>query len=85
MEREGRFSPDGLEEMRSKNYAFVTETAPLLNKLKGYEVGYSNPRKGKMIINYNGVNYMVDIEPIGTIGEPTLENAMKEYGFIFKD
>lgn len=85
MERERRFSPSGLQELRGKNYDFVVNTANILNKMKGYEVGYSNPRKGKMIVNYNGVNYMVDIEPIGTKGEPTLGNAMKEYGFIFKD
>lgn len=85
MERPDRFSPSGLEDLRSKNYDLVTDMAPLLNKMKGYEVGYSNPRKGKMIVNFNGVNYLIDIEPIGTKGEPTLENAMHEYSFVFND
>lgn len=85
MNRENRFSVEELKEMRDKNYEFVTETASILNKVKGYEVGYSNPKKGKMIVNLHGVNYMVDIEPIETNNESTLKNAMKEYSFVFKD
>lgn len=66
------------------NYSLVTDMAVKLNELKSYEVGYSNPGKGRMIINYKGSNYLVEIKPIDTAGEPTLENAMKEYGYIFR-
>ena len=84
MTREDRFTEEELKEMQSKNYDLVHDMATKLNSHKGYEVGYANPRKGKMIINYNGQNFLVDIEPITTVGEPTIENAMKEYNHIFK-
>lgn len=54
--------------MRSKNYNLITDMAAKLNTLKGYEVWYGNPQKGKMIVNYKGQNYLIDIEPIGTMG-----------------
>lgn len=68
----------------SKNYDLVVDMATKLQNLKGYEIGYSNPRKGKIIINHNGQNYLINIEPISTRGEPTLENAMREYNSIFR-
>lgn len=68
MEREYRFSPETIKEMRSKNYNLITDMAAKLNTLNGYEAGYGNPQKGKMIVNYKGQNYLIDIEPIGTMG-----------------
>lgn len=76
-----RFSSEELKDMEAKNYGLVSDMASKLNNLKGYEVGYSNPRKGKMIVNHNGENYLVDIEPIGN---GSLEDAMNEYGYMFK-
>ena len=74
-------SPEEFRDMEAKNYDLVNDMASKLNNLKGYNVGYSNPKKGKMIINYNGENYLVDIEPIGN---GSLEDAMNEYGYVFK-
>ena len=79
-----RFTDEELEKMQNMNYGFVTNTSTHLNHLKGYEVGYSNPRKGVMIVNFNGQNYLVDIEPIGKENTP-LSDVMKEYQYIFKD
>lgn len=76
-----RFSSEELKDMESKNYNLVHDMAFKLDSFKGYEVGYSNPKKGKMIVNHNGVNFLVDIEPIGN---GSLEDAMKEYGYVFK-
>lgn len=84
MTRENRFTPEELKVAQSQNYNLVHDMAAKLNSHKGYEVGYGNPRKGKMIVNYNGQNFLVDIEPIATRGEPTLENAMDEYNYLFK-
>lgn len=85
MTRENRFSPEGLEEFRTKNYNLITDMAQKLNNLKGYDTAYTNPQKGKMIVNFEGQLYMLDVEPIGTMKEPTLRNAMKEYNFMFED
>lgn len=85
MEREYRFSPETIKEMRDKNYNLITDMAAKLNTLKGYEAGYGNPQKGKMIVNYKGQNYLIDIEPISTMGDSDLHNVMEEYSFIFND
>lgn len=85
MNRENRFSPEELKEVRKHNYELVTDMTRKLQNLKWYEVGYSNPRKGKMIVNFNGQNYLVDVEPINTRGDGSLENAMREYNFVFNN
>lgn len=85
MDRDDRFSPEELEKARALNYDLVTDMAAKLDNLKGYDAAFMNPRKGKMIVNFNGQNYIVDVEPINTRGNGSLQNAMKEYNFIFND
>lgn len=85
MVRENRFNSEDLEKARKKNYKIVTDMAVKLNNLKGYTTAYTNPQKGKMIVDFNGQLYIMDLEPIETLGENTLQQAMKEYGFMFKD
>ena len=83
MTREDRYTAEELKVAQSQNGDLVHDMATKLNNMKGYEVGYANPKKGIMIVNFNGQNFLVDIEPIATKGEPTLENAMKEYNYLF--
>ena len=85
MIRENRFNSEDLEKARKKNYEIVTDMAVKLNNLKGYTTAYTNPQKGKMIVDFNGQLYIMDLEPIETLGENTLQQAMNEYGFMFKD
>jgi len=69
-------------DLSKHNYTLINDLARKIEDLKGYAVGYGNPRKGKMIINHNGMNYVVDVEPIG---EGDLSDIMKEYDYIFRD
>lgn len=64
----------------SANYNLVTDLSQKINQLKGYEVTYSNPRCGKMIINKDGYNYIVEAIPAG---KGSIEDAMKQYRYIF--
>lgn len=84
MTREDRYTAEELKVAQSQNYDLVHDMATKLNNMKGYEVGYANPAKGVMIVNFNGQNFLVDIEPIATKGEPTLKNAMDEYNYLFR-
>ena len=85
MDRLNRFNEQELEQRLDLNYSFVTGFARIVNQLKGYEVGYSSPKKGKMIINHEGQNYIVDVEPIVDPDgkELSLAEAMKRFGYIF--
>lgn len=80
MDNTKRFTKEELIIAEKNNYQFVADISKSLDMLKGFEVGYSNPKKGKMIINRNGINFVVDVEPIG---EGTLNEAMKNYNWIF--
>ena len=81
MEKVEFYTLEELKEAKRNNHELVTDLARKINDLKGYEVGYGNPGKGKIIINKDGMNYLVDIEPIG-VG--SLTEKMKSYNYIFK-
>ena len=78
------YSHNNSDAIGTLNYDIVTRTSDMLNKIKGYEVGYTNPRKGRMIVNFRGENFLIDISHLSVnIGENTLDNAMKEYNYLF--
>ena len=70
------------DEIEACNYALVTDMAMKLNLLKRYEAGYSNPRKGKMIVNKDGVNYIIEITPI--LEDLSFEEAIKTHSYLFR-
>ena len=37
---------DVTKQLESKNYEIITDMSQKLNFMKGYDVGYSNPKKG---------------------------------------
>lgn len=63
-------------------YTIITNIAPALNLFKGYLVGYKNPKAGKMIINFNGINYIVKICYIAE-NYDDIDSAVKEYEYMF--
>ena len=69
-------------ESKSLTYDLVHDMAQILNKCKDYEVGYGNPRKGKMIVHTKNTNFLVTIE---ALDHESLENAMRDYGYLFRD
>lgn len=83
-DREVKKMSDNTEKDGSKKYDLVHKMAGAMNMMKDFEVGYSNPRLGKMIVNHNGQNFLVTIDTLETSGDPTLENAMNEHGYLFK-
>lgn len=60
------------------------DIAGILNRIKEYRAGYSNSKSGKIIINKDGQNFLLSIEPIET-KEDTLESAIKEYRYLIKE
>lgn len=66
-------------------YELMCDMNNKFNSLKGYEAACGNPKKGKMIINFNGKLFFVDVKPIQTIGELTLENAIEEFDYMFRN
>lgn len=77
-------SEESLKEVtEGKNYDLVTDLSQKLNLLKGYEVGYSNPKKGIFIINKEGTNYVVNVNPI-LKDDMSLKEAMHEFGYLFR-
>lgn len=63
------------------NHNLITDLGMKVNMLKGYESAYSNPKKGIMIINQNGQNFLVSAE---YIGEGEISEASKAYAYKFR-
>lgn len=74
------FTTEELRKKEAHNYKLVTDVYTKLKNLNGCEVGYGNSRKGKMVINFNGHNYLINIGPIQ---QGTLEETMKDHSYIF--
>ena len=52
----------------------VAKLHDALNRLKGFDAGFTSSNKNQMIINYNGANYKVTLEYIGE-GDLTIEHV----------
>lgn len=51
----------------------------VLNDVKGFEVAMGNPRTGRLILNYNGTNFTVELDPMFT--DTAIGNAMDKKPF----
>lgn len=67
-------------ENEKANYDLVTKMSQILNLMREFEAGYSNPKKGVLIVNHNGENFLIEAT---SIGEGGLSEKMKEYSYIF--
>jgi hypothetical protein len=54
-----------MNEKENEYYDIITDLALKIQQLKGYQTAYSKPKEGKMVINHNGINYIVEFNCIG--------------------
>lgn len=47
-----------------RNYDITNKLYEILNNVKNFEVAMSNPRGGKIIVEFNGVRFNLQITPI---------------------
>lgn len=50
--------------MDDRNYKVTNKVFDVLNNVKGFDVAMSNPRKGTILVKYEGVSFYMNIEPI---------------------
>ena len=50
--------------MDNRNYDVTNKIFKVLNDIKGFDVAMSNPRKGKILIRYNDIDFIVSIDPV---------------------
>lgn len=74
-------SEEDLKIAGSYNFNLVGDLCGKINNLKGYDTAYGNPHDGKIIINKDGMNYFVDIEPIR---EGDLMEFMKTHQYLIR-
>lgn len=65
--------------MDRRNYDVIHKLFSVLNNVKGFEVAMGNPRTGKLILNYNGTNFTVELDPMFT--DTAIGNAMDKRPF----
>lgn len=81
MKRESIIKNDK-QRVENIKYTIITNIVPALNLFKGYLVGYQNPKAGKMIINFHGINYIVKICFMAE-NYDDIDSAVKEYYYMF--
>lgn len=74
-------SEEDLKLLGRYNFDLVRDLCSKINNLKGYDTAYSDPHDGKIIINKDGMNYLVDIEPIN---EGDIETFMKTHQYLIR-
>lgn len=76
--------------MDERNYSVTNKIFDILNNVKGFDVAMSNPRKGVIIVRYEGVSFYLNIDPIfNDNGEgrnadnKPFEEVAKDHSWIF--
>lgn len=68
------------EDEKIYKYNMVQDMSQALNMIKDFKAGYRDHRKGKMIINHKGVNYLVEVTPID---ELPLVDSLRINDYVF--
>lgn len=77
--------------MDDRNYDITNKLTEVLNNVKGFDAAMSNPRKGRMLVRYNGISFYVSIEPVfndNAVGKEAdnepFEEVVKMHSWIWK-
>lgn len=64
-------------------YNLITDLAKKIGILKGYDTAYTVPSTGMMIINHDGINYLVTVDALSN--DVSLSEEMKRSEHYFRD
>ena len=77
--------------MDDRNYDVTNEVFDILNKIKGFDVAMSNPRKGTIILRHNGISFYMNIDPIFNdndegreLDSKPFEEIVRNHSWIFQ-
>ena len=68
--------------MDERKYNVTNKIFEVLNNVKGFDVAMANPRKGKIIVRYEGVSFYMNIEPIFNDNDEGREMDSKPFEYI---
>ena len=68
--------------MDERKYNVTNKIFEVLNNVKGFDVAMTNPRKGKIIVRYEGVSFYMNIEPIFNDNDAGKEMDSKPFEYI---
>lgn len=71
--------------MDNRNYNVTNKIFEILDNVKGFDVAMSDPRKGKIIMRYDGVSFYMDIQPIFDDTDGGKKADSKSFDEIVKD
>lgn len=61
--RSVKYTKEEWKKKESLNYEITNEIATKLGMLKNFNTAYSNPRCGKILVEFKGEKFIVDITP----------------------
>jgi predicted transcriptional regulator len=70
--------------MDNRNYNITNKIFEVLNNVKGFDVAMSNPREGKIIVRHEGLNFIMNIEPIFNDNDEGRESEKKPFKEVVK-
>lgn len=65
------------------NYDLVTDLAPKIGQLKGYDYGYSLPTAGMFILQHKGFNFMITAELLSRAEDQSISDVLHANKFRF--
>ncbi len=64
-------------------YSLVTDLAEKVNILKGYEMAYTSPASGMLIISHGGVNYLITAEALSKTDDVDIGDELSRNKYRF--
>lgn len=77
--------------MDKRNTGITVKIFDILNNIKGFDVAYTNPQVGKILVRYKGVTYCLAMSPVyndtpegKAADSQPFETVVKANGWLFK-
>lgn len=77
--------------MDIRNHDITNKLAQILNSVKGFDIAMSNPKRGRIIARYGGVNFLITINPIFQDNEEgrkansePFDKVVSDHRYVFK-
>ena len=75
---------DEKEEIARRNHDAIIKIFDTINRAKGFEVSYSNPSNGKLLVRIDGHVMLVELTQILGSDGLTFEEQVRKNQFLFR-
>lgn len=77
-------SQEAKKEISKRNHDAIRRLFEVLNLVKGFEVSYSNPSSGTMLLSIDGKACLMDISQLLNADDMLFSEQVKDYQYLLK-